>query len=612
MVTASARIYASKIELPIAIAYTSNMTADTSDLQSRVRYEPDDRPPPLLAAGLGLQLTILTISGIVITPLIVIQAAGGSEAYMMWAVFGSVVVSGISTILQAVKVGRIGAGYVLLMGTSGAFIAICITAIAEGGPAMLATLVIISSLFQFALARRLSLFRRVLTPTVAGTVIMLIPVTVMPIIFDLLGKVPDGAPAEAAPLSAVVTLLVIVGIAVKATGVLRLWAPVVGVVAGAMVGGYFGIYDTARIADAPWIGFPDTSAWPGFDLSFGPVFWALLPGFIFVTLIGAIETVGDAVAIQRVSWRRPRAVNFRSVQGAVTADGVGNLLSGCVGTVPNTTYSSSVSVTELTGVGARTVGIAAGLIFIALACLPKVLSVILAIPAPVAGAYVSVLLAILFVVGMKVLVQDGVDYRNGMIAGVSFWVGVGFQNGVIFPEFFGDIGGGLLQNGMTAGGLTALLLTLFVELTEPRRRRIEVPFRISVLPEIREFLRTFAVRSGWGKAMTHRLDSASEETLLTLLEQYRSKDDDGDAERRLLLIAHKEGDEAVLEFVASTGEANLQDQIALLGERATEAPSEHEVSLRLLRNVASSVHHQQYHDTDIVTVRVKSPAGSES
>ena len=586
------------------------MPADTSDLQSAVRYEADDQPPTLLAAGLGLQLAILTISGIVLTPLIVVQAAGGAEAYLMWAVFGAVLVSGISTILQAVRVGRVGAGYVLLMGTSGAFIAICITAIAEGGPAMLATLVIISSLFQFGLARRLALFRRILTPPVAGTVIMLIPVTVMPIIFDLLGKVPEGTPAEAAPLSALVTLIVIVGIAVKATGMLRLWAPVAGVIAGTMVGAYFGIYDTAQIADAPWFGLPDLGGWPGLDLSFGLTFWALLPGFIFVTLIGAIETIGDSVAIQRVSWRRPRAVDFRSVQGAVTADGVGNLLSGCVGTVPNTTYSTSISVTELTGVGARTVGIAAGVIFIAVAFFPKLLSVILAIPSPVAGAYVSVLLAILFVVGMKVLLQDGIDYRNGMIAGVSFWVGVGFQSGVIFPEIFADIAGGLLQNGMTAGGLTALLLTLFVQLAEPRRRRIEVPFQISVLPEIREFLGTFASRSGWGEAMTERLDSASEETLLTLLEHYRSEDGDGDAERRLLLIAHKERDEAVLEFIASTGDANLEDQIALLSERATEAeaPVEHEVSLRLLRHVASSVRHQQYHDTDIVTVRVKAPS----
>ena len=104
-------------------------------------------------------------------------------------------ISGVTTILQAVRFGRIGAGYVLLMGTSGAFIAVCIAALAEGGPAMLATLVVISSLFQFALSARLSLFRRILTPTVAGTVIMLIPVTVMPIIFGLLKEVPAGSPA---------------------------------------------------------------------------------------------------------------------------------------------------------------------------------------------------------------------------------------------------------------------------------------------------------------------------------------------------------------------------------------------------------------------------------
>ena len=584
------------------------MSTDTSTLRSDVRYEPNDRPPTLLVAGLGLQLAILTISGIVLTPLIVIKAAGGSETYMMWAVFASVVISGISTILQAVKVGRIGAGYVLLMGTSGAFIAICITAIAEGGPAMLATLVIISSLFQFALAKRLSLFRRILTPTVAGTVIMLISVTVMPIIFDLLDNVQDAAHPQAAPISALVTVLVITAIALKGTGVFRLWAPVAGVILGSIVGGFFGIYDTARISEAAWIGFPK-GGWPGLDLSFGPAFWALLPGFIFVTLIGAIETVGDSVAIQRISWRRPRAVDFRSVQGAVAADGVGNLLSGCAGTIPNTTYSTSVSITELTGVGTRTVGIAAGIVFLILACFPKALGAILAIPSPVAAGYLAILVAMLFVVGMKVVVQDGIDYRKGMIAGVSFWVGVGFQNGVIFPEYFAEFAGGLLQNGMTAGGLTALLLTLFIEITEPRRRRIELPFHITILPKIREFLRSFASHSGWGKRMADRLELASEETLLTLLEQ-KTESDQEEPLRRLRLIAHREGNEAVLEFIASATEENLEDQIALLGERATEAPTEQEVSLRLLQHIASSVQHQQYYDTDILKIRVKAPVHS--
>ena len=581
------------------------MDADDSGNPSGVRYEPDEKPPAPLAFGLGLQLAVLNIAGVVLTPAIVVRAGGGSEAFLSWAVFAAVAVCGVTTALQARRFGRIGAGYVLLMGTSGAFIAVCITALAEGGPAMLATLVVVSSLFQFALSARLSLFRRVLTPTVAGVVLMLIAVTVMPVIFGMLEDVPKGTPRPAAPLSALTTVLVITGVALKARGALRLWAPVIGVLAGSLVAAWFGLYDAARVAGAAWVGLPEGS-WPGFDLNFGPVFWALLPAFVFVTLVGAIETIGDSVAIQRVSWRRPRAVDFRAVQGALAADGTGNLLSGLAGTMPNTTYSTSVSVTELTGVGARGVGVAAGAAFLAMAFSPKLIAVVLAIPGPVAAAYITVLLAMLFVLGMKVVVQDGLDYRKGLVAGVAFWVGVGFQNGVIFPGYFSEFSGALLKNGMTAGGLAAILMTLFLEAAEPRRARIETTLDTAALPKIRAFLDAFASRSGWDETMASRLEAASEETLLTLTRGEGARQESG---RRLLLIAHKEEGGAALEFVAASGEENLQDRIALLGERTAGAPPYGEVSLRLLRRFASSVRHQQYHDTDIVTLRVEAPAG---
>ena len=582
------------------------MTAGDTGQQSSIRYEADEKPPAALTVGLGLQLAILTLGGVVLTPAIVVRAAGGTESYLSWAVFSAVAISGAVTILQAVRVGRLGAGYVLAMGTSGAFIAICVAAIAKAGPAMLATLVVISALFQFALSARLSLFRRLLTPTVAGTVIMLIAVTVMPIVFGLLTEAPSGSPAEAAPLSALATVLVIVGIALKATGALRLWAPVIGVAAGSMVAGFYGLYDVDRVAAAPWIGLPG-GTWPGLDLGFGPVFWALLPGFVFVTLIGAIETVGDSVAIQRVSWRRPRAVDFRAVQGAVAADGLGNLLSGLAATVPNTTYSTSVSVTELTGVAARRVGVALGAVFLVVAFLPKALAVVLAIPGPVAAAYIAVLLAMLFAVGMKIIVRDGIDYRKGLVAGVAFWAGVGFQNGLIFPEYFSEFAGGLLENGMTAGGLVAIIMTLFMELTASRRRRIRVAFAASELPRIREFLADFASRNGWDGEMSHRIDAAAEETLLTLLSKDGDEDNNEAPRRRLLLTAYREAGGAFLEFIAATGEENLQDRIALLGEQIEEPRPDRELSLRLLRHLSSSVHHQQYHDTDIVTVRVDAP-----
>ena len=156
------------------------------------------------------------------------------------------------------------------------------------------------------------------------------------------------------------TLLVLILIPPRFTGALRLWAPAIGIVTGGLTAGLgFGIYDLATVREAAWIGLPDL-AHPGVDLSFRPEFWALLPSFIMVTLVGAMDTLGDSIAIQRVSWRRPRAIDFRSIQGAISADGVGNLLSGLAGTVPNTTYGMSINVAELTGVASRAIGIAVG------------------------------------------------------------------------------------------------------------------------------------------------------------------------------------------------------------------------------------------------------------
>ncbi len=573
------------------------MNPNDSNRRTGVRYQPDEKPPMALAFGLGLQLAILSVAATVLVPAIIIRAAGGTESYLSWAVFTAVAVCGATTVLQAVRFGQIGSGYVLLMSISGASIAVSITALAEGGPAMLATLVVVSSVVPLALSARLSLLRRILTPTVTGTVIMLIPVTVMSHVFNMLKDVPDGVPAVAAPLSAFATILVIAGSILKGTGVLRLWAPVIGVVAGSAVAGFFGLYDMARVIEASWIGLPQ-GAWPGFDLDFGSVFWTLLPAFVFVALIDTMQTISASVAIQQVSWRQPRAVDFRAVQGTVAAAGVAKLLAGLAGTVPNTTYSTTVSVTELTGVGARSVGIALGAVLIVLAFLPKALAVVLAIPGPVVAAYLAVFLAMLFVIGMNLVVQDGIDYRKGLVCGVAFWVGVGFQHGMIFPESVSEFAGGLLRNGMTAGGFVAILMTLFTDLTKPRRR-LEVELKVSALPKIREFLLGFTSQSGWNAKMANRLDAASEETLLTLIRR--------GGDRRLLLVAYKEDGGAVLEFVTSTGEENLQDRIALLGTRIDEALVEQEVSLRLLQHLESSIRHQQYHGTDIVTIRVETP-----
>ena len=213
----------------------------------------------------------------------------------------------------------------------------------------------------------------------------------------------------------------------------------------------------------------------------------------------------------------------------------------------------------------------------------------------------------LFVQGMKIVIQDGVDHRKAVVAGLSFWIGVGFQNQWVFADLLGEgFLGVLLGNGMTSGAIVAVIMMVFMELTAPRRRRLEAAMDTETLPKLSEFLRAFASKAGWNDASTERLVLVGEETLASL-----SSDEHGELEtgrgRRLVVTARTEGGSAELEFVSASEGENLEDRLAYMGE-APEIPDGREISFRLLRHYASSVRHQKYHGVDIVTVRVDGPS----
>ena len=290
------------------------------------------------------------------------------------------------------------------------------------------------------------------------------------------------------------------------------------------------------------------SSWPGLDITPDHKFWALLPAFIIVTLVGAIETIGDGVAIQRVSQRRRRATDFRVVQGALNADGTGNLLSGLAGTLPNTTYSTSISLAEVTGIGSRRVGILIGAFIAAVAFFPKVAALVIAIPSPVAAAYITVLLGLLFVQGMKIVIQEGVDHRKAVVAGVAFWIGTGFQNQWIFGDLLGEgFRAVLLGNGMTSGAIAAVFMMAFLELTAPRKRRLDIHVDDEALPKLTQFLAQFAARAGWNQDSTDRLLLVGEETLHSITSE--ETDNANDWSRHLRVTARRTGNGAELEFV---------------------------------------------------------------
>ena len=488
--------------------------------------------------------------------------------------------------------------------------AISVLALAEGGPPLLASLTVAASLFYVALALWLPRIRKVLTPVVSGTVLMLLGVTILPVTFDRVQELPDGAADAAGPTLMLVTLAVTAAMALRASGRWRLWSPVIGIVAGCIVAVPLGAYDAGPVVDAPWAGLP-SAGFPGIDLTPGVDFWTLLPAFVVVTLVGGIKNLGDCVAVQQASRRQPRVTDFRVVQGSLNTNGLGILFAGLAGTPPTTVYSAtSVSLASLTGVASRRVGYAVGAALLALAFLPKVTAVLLTIPRPVMGAYVLVTLALIFVGGVRTVVQNGLDRQRALVAGLAFAIGAGLDQQTIVTDVLGGTWGKLLDNGLLAGAIAAIVMTVFLNLTRNHRRwRLEVELDPASLPEIQEFLRKVASAAGWNKDSARRLDAAAEETLISLLQGSEGRGDRGKSGEapRLIIGARPEGSTVELEFMAVFDDENLEDRLAYLSEEAEGADGfgEGEISLRLLRHYASSVHHQKFHGLDIVTVQVK-------
>ena len=572
------------------------------------RYEPHERPPWPVAFGLSLQSAVIALGHIVLYPLVVTQAAGLDAAHSAWILFASLAINGLTTIFQTVRLGFIGSGCILISIPSTISIPFCILALVSGGPGTLASLVIVSAVFQVALTARLSLLRRIVTPTVDGTIMMLMVITLLPIMLGQVNDVPEGTSSQAILVCAAATFVPMVAILLRSTGKLRLWSPVVAIGLGAAAAVAYGIYDFDLVKDAAWVGFP-IDGWPGLMPRFGNAFWTMLPAFLFLAVISVAKGNTLALTAQRVSWRDKRAIDFRSVQGGVLSGGLGSLVSGIVGGLPVYIGTTSSSVVLQTGCASRVVGVMMGGVIAALAFFPKAWGLLAAVPGPVAGMYLAILTAPLFAEGLRTVAQDEPDYRRSLIVGIAIAIGLGFEFEVLSLNIEA-LWGPLLQKGLTAGGITVIVLSLYMELFGHSRRRLRTELNVESLPAINSFLGNFCRRQGWDSEIEERMTAVAEETLMLLSERDEERrHKTGRRKRRLMILAGGYRHEVELEFISSPGDStNLEDRIALIrnSDPGTEDLSmlERDVSLRLLQHYTSSVSHRQYQETEVITVRI--------
>ena len=130
-----------------------------------LRYEVHERPPLFIAAGLGLQNALFVISGAILLPILLRAAdliTAGEAAFLVSA---SLLTAGLSTAVQAFRVGAVGSGFMLFMGTSGTFFAATFDAIELAGIGFVAALALIAAPTELLVARFFRFFRNIFTPT---------------------------------------------------------------------------------------------------------------------------------------------------------------------------------------------------------------------------------------------------------------------------------------------------------------------------------------------------------------------------------------------------------------------------------------------------------------
>ena len=566
-----------------------------------IQYEPDEKCPPLLSISAALQIFIPNTIGLVMLAALVVRASGESEAYLSWVTFTALAVTGSSMILQTLRLRHWGSGRLIVANFNVPFLAICALALHVGGPGMLASLVVVSTLIQSALTLRLATLRRIFTQTVSGVVVMLVAVSAVPFIISRAVIPPEGQS---------VVVFLAPGMAALAAGVLmslqdaqvwRMWILPITVAVGLVVAVPLGFYDTGVIADAPWLRLPDY-AWPGLDLTLSADFWTLLPVFVFVHLTAFMKAVGDLSVIYRASYRNQTAVDFRTVQGGLNVYGVGTFLSGLLGTLPVAApWATTVVYYGFTGVAAKSVGIFLGALTILVASFSKLLAVLIAIPSPVVSAVYIIIFGMLFVEGAKTVFTGQVDQKKASITGVSMVLGL---SAGVLSGFFDGVTSHVVGNAIVVGGMAAIVMTVFTELSGFRARKLRVDLSQSSLPAVDDFLCQFADGLNWTEEGRNRLRLVGEEVMLSLF----NEESDGPVEqkRRLVATIRPDGGSAELEIVVASDDAiqgNIENRMAYLGhDQAME--DEQQLSVRILRHYASSVHHRKYYGVDIISCRV--------
>lgn len=295
----------------------------------------------------------------------------------------------------------------------------------------------------------------VFPPAAMGAIVAIIGLELIPVAAGMAGIINSDAskpwtPDSTSILLSLVTLGVTIVGAVLFRGFPKIIHILIGIVTGYLLAYALGEVNTAAIASAKWFSLPHVTT-PQWDVS---AIITIIP----VALVVIVEHIGHLLVTGNIVGKD--LSKDPGLHRSLFGNGISTILSGFVGSTPNTTYGENIGVMALTRVYSIYVIGGASVFAILLSFSGKFSAIVANIPVQVMGGVSLLLFGVIAASGLRIFVEQKVDFSkatNMILATVILVIGISGTKLTM---------GSVELKGMALATVVGILFSLFFKLIE--------------------------------------------------------------------------------------------------------------------------------------------------
>jgi uracil permease len=293
----------------------------------------------------------------------------------------------------------------------------------------------------------------VFPPVTMGSIVAIIGLQLIPTAAQSAGLIAPAGAAKWAPDPATLTVslltfaITLLGW-VLFRGFLKIIPILIGIISGYVIAVLAGLVNFAPVLKASWLSLP-TFYTPQFNLSAIAV---ILPA----ALVVVAEHIGHLIVTGNIVGKD--LIKDPGLDRSIFGNGISTVISGFVGSTPNTTYGENIGVLAITRVYSTWVIGGAAVIAMVLSFIGKLSALISTIPSAVIGGISLILFGVIATNGFRIFVESKVDFsrsQNIILSTVIFATGI---SGATINL------GKVALNGMGLATVVGVLLSLFFAL----------------------------------------------------------------------------------------------------------------------------------------------------